>query len=253
MKLRTPPPWHRVRYPLAAALCAATMLVALPLREDLDVANIDMLFLLTVFVIAAWLGRGPSLMAAFLGVALFDFFFVPPYMSFAVADAQYLVTFAVMLAVGLITSHLGAQLAERTAQAQAREEDTRTLYELASALGAALTIDQVAATVADFLGKRGLDAMLLVAEPGEGTPDLQNHGQRQLTALEQSFARSAFERNAVVEADTLAGTGIAIAFRSAWWHRAMYAACSPSARQQGTQMLFASSAPCSKPPRHWWP
>jgi two-component system sensor histidine kinase KdpD len=212
MKLRTPPPWHRVRYPLAAALCAATMLVALPLREDLDVANIDMLFLLTVFVIAAWLGRGPSLMAAFLGVALFDFFFVPPYMSFAVADAQYLVTFAVMLAIGLITSHLGAQLAERTAQAQAREEDTRTLYELASALGAALTIDQVAATVADFLGKRGLDAMLLVAEPGDGKPDLQNHGQRQLTALEQSFARSAFERNAVVEADTLAGTGIAIAF-----------------------------------------
>jgi signal transduction histidine kinase/ActR/RegA family two-component response regulator len=47
MKLRTPPTWYRIRYPLAAALCAATMLAALPLREVLDVANIDMLFLLT--------------------------------------------------------------------------------------------------------------------------------------------------------------------------------------------------------------
>jgi two-component system sensor histidine kinase KdpD len=188
------------------------MLVALPLREVLDVANIDMLFLLTVFVIAVWLGRGPSLMAAFLGVALFDFFFVPPYLSFAVADAQYLVTFAVMLAVGLITSHLGAQLAERTAQAQAREEDTRTLYELASALATTLTIDQVAGITAGFLGKRDLEALLLVAESRDGKPDLRNYGHRQLTALEHSFARSAFERNAVIEADTLAGTGVAIAF-----------------------------------------
>jgi two-component system sensor histidine kinase KdpD len=151
-------------------------------------------------------------MAAFLGVALFDFFFVPPYLSFAVADAQYLVTLAVMLAVGLITSHLVARLAERTHQAQAREQDTRVLYELARDLGPVLTVEQVAEVTAAFLRNLDLETNLLVAEPTESTSELRCYGNRQLTALESSFARSAYERNTIVEADSLAGGGVAIAF-----------------------------------------
>ena len=42
---------------------------------------------------------GRSLLASLLSVAAFDFFFVPPYFTFAVSDTQYLVTFAVMLVV----------------------------------------------------------------------------------------------------------------------------------------------------------
>ena len=35
---------------------------------------------------------------------MFDFFLVPPHLTFAVADTQYLVTFAVMLVVGLLVA-----------------------------------------------------------------------------------------------------------------------------------------------------
>jgi two-component system sensor histidine kinase KdpD len=122
----------------------ATMLVALPSRESVDVANIDMLFLPAVFISAIWLGRGPAIMSAFLGVALFDFFFVPPYLSFAVADAKYLITFAVMLSVGLITSHLVSRLAERTEQAQESERQTRLLHAFGRDLGIAMHVEQVA-------------------------------------------------------------------------------------------------------------
>lgn len=212
MNPRLPPRWLRARYPLAAALCTATTLAALPLRQLLDVANTDMLFLLTVFVIAVWLGRGPAVLAAFLCVALFDFFFVPPYYSFAVADAQYLVTFAVMLAVGLITSQLAARLAERTAQAQAREAETRLLYELARDLGAALTPEQAAAIIATFLARLDLTPTLLVAAAAPDASLFQRYGPGVLTPLEQSCARSAYERRCVIEADTLAGTGVAVVF-----------------------------------------
>ena len=64
MNFKTSPRWQQWRYPLAAALCIATMLVLLPLRERLDVANIDMLFLLAVFVVAVRFGRGPAVLAA---------------------------------------------------------------------------------------------------------------------------------------------------------------------------------------------
>lgn len=116
----------RNRYLIAAALCALTTLLALPLRGWLDLANIVMLFLLAVFVVAVRLGRGPAVLAAFLSVALFDVFFVHPYLSLGVEDAQYLVTFAVMLAVGLIASHQAAQLVARTEEGKAREHAIQT-------------------------------------------------------------------------------------------------------------------------------
>lgn len=212
MQTELPPRWRRSPYLVAAALCTLTTLGTLPLRGLLDLANIVMVFLLTVFVAAVWLGRGPSVMAAFLGVALFDFFFVPPQLSFAVADGQYLVTFAVMLAVGLISSHLAAQLSERTAEAQSREQETRVLYQLARDLGGALTADQVADITRHFLGAVELDVTLLVADASGKGVSFHEYGSHRLNDLENGFARSAYERRAIVETDPLAGMGVAIVF-----------------------------------------
>lgn len=100
-------------YLIAVLICALTAALASPLRYILDLANIVMLFLLVVFLIALKLGRGPAVMSAFLAVALFDFFFVPPQMSFAINDVQYLVTFSVMLGVSLATAHLTAILGKK--------------------------------------------------------------------------------------------------------------------------------------------
>ncbi len=58
------------------------------------------------------------MLAAFRSVALFDFFFVPPRFSLTVDDVQYLVTFAVMLAVALIIGQLTARLQRQAAEAQ---------------------------------------------------------------------------------------------------------------------------------------
>ena len=96
-----------------------------------ELANIVMLFLLTVVLVAVQWGRGPAIVAAFVNVARFDFFFVPPRFSFAVTDIQYLLTFAVMLAVALITGQLTRACASRRASPSHREERARTLYEFA--------------------------------------------------------------------------------------------------------------------------
>jgi two-component system sensor histidine kinase KdpD len=66
----------------------------------LTFANIVMLSLLAV-VGAALFGRGPAAPTAVANVLAFDFFFVTPKFSFAVSDALYLFTFAVMLVVGI--------------------------------------------------------------------------------------------------------------------------------------------------------
>jgi two-component system sensor histidine kinase KdpD len=102
-----------------------------------------MLYLLTVVVVAARLGRGPSVLASVLSVGLFDFFHVPPRWSFAIQDFQYLLTLAVMLTVALIISHLTIGLRQRAQEAQQAAERSNALYALARSLAGALAIEQV--------------------------------------------------------------------------------------------------------------
>ncbi|MFC5300818.1 DUF4118 domain-containing protein [Azospira restricta] len=192
-----------VAYAIAPALCALTTLVAFPLRGQLDKANIVMIYLLAVFVVAVRLGRGPAVLTALLSVALFDFFFVPPYISFTVADAQYLVTFGVMLAVGLITSHLAAQLGERSEAAEASAQETRVLYDLARDLGATLSYAQVAEVLDRFLANLGMHGGLLVSESLAAPDALRHHGGYLPDEYETAQARAAYRENAAVESVAL--------------------------------------------------
>lgn len=132
-----------LHYAGAVLICAICAVLCLPLLGWLDLANIVMLFLLAVAVTAVWLGRGPGIVAAFLGVALFDFLFVEPRFSLAVHDGQYVVTFGVMLLVALLISHLASLLQQQLRTAQQREQRTRALYECAHCLAGAMTYEQV--------------------------------------------------------------------------------------------------------------
>jgi two-component system sensor histidine kinase KdpD len=102
-----------------------------------------MLFLLAVVVAALRYGRGPAVLAAFVSVAAFDFFDVPPRMTFAVGDVQYLVTFAVMLIVALVIGQLTAGLTYQARVASLRADRVHALYELSRDLAAALMPEQI--------------------------------------------------------------------------------------------------------------
>ncbi|MGF6260863.1 K+-sensing histidine kinase KdpD [Paraburkholderia youngii] len=83
------------------------------------------------------------MLLSFLGVAAFDFFFVPPRLSFSVSDTQYLLTFAVMLVTSLTISHLTSSLRRQARMATMRERRTDAMFAMTRELGAALTTDQI--------------------------------------------------------------------------------------------------------------
>ncbi len=132
------------RYAWAVASSVAITLLATPLYPYFDLANIVMLFLLGVVLVAVRWGRGPAALAAFLNVAAFDFFFVAPRLSLAVSDVQYLLTFGVMLVVGLLTGQLTAGLRFQARISSSRERRAQSLFELTRELSAALLSSQVA-------------------------------------------------------------------------------------------------------------
>lgn len=173
----TAPPPHpatapaRARWPgylAAVGACGVTALLATPLARVLELSNIVMCFLLVVVGIALRFGRGPAVLAAFLGVALFDFFFVPPRFNFAVSDVQYLVTFAVMLVVALAIGQLTAVLRQQAEAARQRERRVRALHDMSRDLSAALVPEQVAQIAARFVhAEFGARSALLVAGPDD--------------------------------------------------------------------------------------
>ncbi|PPA02730.1 two-component system sensor histidine kinase KdbD, partial [Pseudomonas sp. MWU12-2312b] len=158
-------PIHWPAYLWSAVLCAGTTLVALPLADILEQANIVMLFLLGVVAVAVRFGRGPAVMASFVSVGAFDFFFVSPRYSFAFADIQYLVTFMVMLVVALVIGQMTAGLKYQARVSQRREDRMRALYEMSRLLSATLMTEQVATISAQFLtAEFGARSALLVAD-----------------------------------------------------------------------------------------
>lgn len=192
-------------YKWAVIACVLTTAIATPLRGVLELANIVMLFLLTVLLVAAHLGRGPAVLAAFLSVALFDVFFVPPRFSFTVSDAQYLVTFVVMLAVALVTGQLTAGLRQQAVEASQRARRTQALYEMARGLAGAPAIGKVNDIVRNVMRAGfGLEVTLLLPDAaGELKPVTETENPPQ---LDQQLVTMAFEQGEPAE-DALSGFG----------------------------------------------
>jgi two-component system, OmpR family, sensor histidine kinase KdpD len=174
----TPSWWRRIMsnraigYLLATLACAVATAFAALVSEHLDHANIIMLYLVAVVAVGLYLGRGPSVWAAFLSVACFDFFFVPPLYLFAVDDPQYLLTFTVMLGVALVIGQLTAGLRQQADLARERELRARALYEMARELAGANDLQSIIRAADRFLhdaiGAQG--AVLLPDDRGQLAP-----------------------------------------------------------------------------------
>jgi two-component system, OmpR family, sensor histidine kinase KdpD len=121
-------------YAMSAAIVAAITFASELLFGHVERTNLVMLYLLGTVLVAARFGRGPSVLAAILSVGLFDFLFVTPLYSFVVSDAQYLITFSVMLATALLISTLAARGKRQASVARQRERRTGELYALSREL-----------------------------------------------------------------------------------------------------------------------
>ena len=187
----------------------ATTTLAAPLHAYFDLANIVMLFLLTVVLVAVKLGRGPAVLAAFVSVACFDFFFVPPRFSFAVTDFQYLLTFAVMLVVALITGHMTAGLRYQARVASYREERAHSLYEFARDMSSLLQTEDVVEAARKFIASTfRADVAIVVPDVNDRLRVAANapHG----LVIDEGAAQWAYDKvqPAGAGTDTLAGSDV---------------------------------------------
>ena len=127
-------------YAWAAAAALACTAAGFAMQPRFDLVNIAMVYLLAVVVVALRFSRGAAIAAAALSVAAFDILFVPPQGTFTVADVQYLLTFAIMIAVAVVIAGLKQQL-QREAEAQGRLEVQAETERLRATLLASISHD----------------------------------------------------------------------------------------------------------------
>ena len=163
-------------YLAGVGLVALATAIGLMVRSLFAPANIIMIYLLCVVVAAIIGGLGPSITVSVLSVLAFDFFFVPPYLTFTVDDTQYIFTFIALLLVGITISYFTSRVREQAEAATTRERETAVLY----ALGRDLAISgdlksYVSAIVKRIKEALGYEAVIFL-------PDAEKHGNLQAFA-----------------------------------------------------------------------
>jgi len=215
----------------------------MPLAVRFDRSNIVAIYILTVVLCAVRFGRGPAALAAVLCVSAFDFFFVPPRFSFAVSDVQYLITFGIMLAVGLITGQLTAGLRSQARVALHREERAGALYELARDLSGAVQIDQVVKISDDSIEHTFHATAAMLLPDSTGKLVMASMRAEPSLHVDTGIAQWAFNKGhpAGFGTDTLPAARCST-FRCV--HRSSPAACWLSRRRIGDYCASRSSASC---------
>jgi two-component system sensor histidine kinase KdpD len=145
-----PPFW---RYLISIGLVIFATMMGLFVQGRLEPANLVMLYLVSTVVAAVYLGRGPALLTSILGVLAFDYFLVPPFMTLAITDTQYLITFIGLFLVSLVISTLTARTKEQAEAAIQREAHTSALYTLGRDLTSAIDLNQVVNIIISHIGQ----------------------------------------------------------------------------------------------------
>lgn len=136
---------------VAMLMCSLITLIASQWLTTFDTASLAMLYFPAVVLIAMLFGRWPSVFATVISVISFDLFFIAPHGSLVVSDVQYLITFTIMLSVGLIIGNLTAGIRYQAKIARYRERRTHYLYEMSKALADGYTAQDIATTSETFI------------------------------------------------------------------------------------------------------
>ena len=194
---RLPRRWRP--YPAAIGLVVVAWVVAFLLqRAGLSEANKAVVFIPAIIGAALWWGLWPGVVAAVASVLAFDFFFVPPYYTFAVQDVQYLITLLVMLGVALLVGTLAARLRRQVQTSRQREERLEILNRLSRTLAGVSGTHQLAASaqrqVATIFGR---PARIYLPEGPLLQPVVSTSGEEAASPHQMAVATWAFEHGRV--------------------------------------------------------
>lgn len=198
-------------YAISSLILGAVTLLCRFLDQYFDLANIIMIYLVVVVYIAHRFGKNPGLFTSIVGVACFDFFFVPPQFSLTVHDSRHLITFAIMLGVATLVGTITSKLKFQATIAARREHRADALYQVGHELANSLTIEKVVEVsnrhIASIFGAR---VVLLMPDALDKLQSPTSHPNQSILPIDAGVAQWSFENRkpAGMGTDTLTNSSI---------------------------------------------
>src|SRR5262249_12118283 len=154
-----------------------------------------MIYLVGVVIVAVRSSSYVSVAASVLSVAAFDFFCIPPYLTFAVGDSEYLITLAAMLVVAVVISTQSARIYSQGEGGLEKEARADALYRLTrppSSETRVFEAARAAASLAEEIFKTHVEIFL--PEDGKISFRRRTKDRLQIPASEESTAQWVFRR-----------------------------------------------------------
>ncbi|HVU04997.1 MAG TPA: sensor histidine kinase KdpD [Polyangiaceae bacterium] len=198
-------------YAVTASLVLGATALGGAAQRFLALPDLIAIYLLVIMIVAARYGRGASVLASVLSVAAYDFFFIPPFHTFAVTDVRHMLTFLLMFGVGLFISGLTFRIRRGEQEARAREAETAALYALSRDVGAAVDERGIGEAAAKHAAGLFATATGVAVKNAQGVPVLlAETGPVPFEEPERAVAEWVFEHGspAGLGTDTLPGAKI---------------------------------------------
>jgi two-component system sensor histidine kinase KdpD len=164
------------QYLWALAITTLVMLVDIAIFSMFLVGYqaIGLIDLFTVLLIAAYLGRGPALVAASISALSWNFLFIQPQYTFTIAHAQDIILVLLYFAIAIFTGNLTARIRQQERQTRYHNERIQALYTLAHKTATAMNMDDVLKTAVEQL-KTVFDADIAIVLAKENELNQQAH------------------------------------------------------------------------------
>jgi two-component system sensor histidine kinase KdpD len=152
-------------YAISTGFVAAALGIALLISQFVDLDNISLVFLAAVLASAVRYGAGPSVVAALLSVACYNFFFLPPLYTFTIADPANVIALFFFMIVALLTSSLTARTRTQAVIARKEAKTTGELYGFSKKLAGIAKLDDLLwATAHQIASMLKVEVVILTAE-----------------------------------------------------------------------------------------
>lgn len=117
------------RYGGASLVVLGAATVLLPFRAHINATTVALALLLAVLFVAIGFGSKPALLASVLAMLGFNFFFLPPYHTFTIADPQNWIALTAFFITALAVGQLSARARQRAEESEAGKIEIRRLYD----------------------------------------------------------------------------------------------------------------------------
>jgi two-component system sensor histidine kinase KdpD len=137
-------------YARSLFLLLPVLIVGFFLHYILKLQNFSTIFLITVIASAFLYGKGPAIFVSLLSILIYDFFFVPPILTFRIANPEYGIELLIFFATSFVVGEISKLFRQQKEALRMRLENISTIESMGRELLSVPTIEQVLDTTTQF-------------------------------------------------------------------------------------------------------